>query len=108
MYLQRKADYDLPPDLCAKLLDATDGFTGAEIEGVVNDLALTRFRDHQTAMYPDETVLAFFANMMPFSRSNPEDLAAIRHWGLSRAVPAGSAAAQPVSGEPAGRRIVVL
>jgi hypothetical protein len=108
MYFQRKADYDLPPDLCAKLLDATDGFTGAEIEGVVNDLALTRFRDHQTAMYPDETVLAFFANMMPFSRSNPEDLAAIRHWGLSRAVPAGSAAAQPVSGEPAGRRIVVL
>jgi hypothetical protein len=107
LYFSSKVDYDLPPDLASRLVDATEGFSGAEIDAVVNDIALTMFRDHQSAMYPDQTVIAFFENTMPFSRSNPEDLAAIRAWGESRAIPAGTPGEAAGHGAGPGRRIVV-
>lgn len=108
LYFLSKLRYDLPPDLLARLLEATDGFTGAEIDAVVNDVALSQMRNHQTAMYPDDKVLEFFSNTVPFSRSNPEDLAAIRSWGAARAVPAGSAERLSTATGQQGRRIVVV
>ncbi len=109
MYFTSKTKYDLPPDLATRLVEATEGFSGAEIDAVVNDIATTMFSNHQTSMYPDETVFAFFENTMPFSRSNPEDLAAIRAWGESRAIPAGTPPQQTASAKVgSGRRIVVL
>src|SRR5690606_29617903 len=108
MYFTSKTNYDLPPDLAMRLVDITEGFSGAEIDAVVNDIATTMFSNHQTTMYPDDTVVAFFENTMPFSRSNPEDLAAIRAWGESRAIPAGTPASAAAATVGAGRRIVVL
>jgi SpoVK/Ycf46/Vps4 family AAA+-type ATPase len=108
LYFTSKARFDLPPDLCARLLDATEGFSGAEIDAVVNDIALSMFNNHQSAMYDDETVLSFFENTIPFSQSNPEDLAEIRAWGSSRAVPAGTAPVLPSFDGGAGRRIVLV
>ncbi|MBX3087337.1 MAG: AAA family ATPase [Cryobacterium sp.] len=109
MYFTSKSNYDLPPDLAARLVELTEGFSGAEIDAVINDIATTMFSNHQSTMYPDDTVVAFFENTMPFSRSNPEDLAAIRAWGESRAIPAGTPSTQIGSAKvTAGRRIVVL
>jgi len=108
LYFTSKTKYDLPPDLCSRLVDVTDGFSGAEIDAVVNDIAVAMFRTHQTAMYPDDTVLEFFRNTLPFSRSNPEDLADIRAWGQTRAIPAGTPQASTVTSEHTGRRIVVM
>ena len=75
---------------------------------MVNDIALSMFNNHQSAMYDDEPVLSFFENTIPFSQSNPEDLAEIRAWGSSRAVPAGTAPVLPSFDGGAGRRIVLV
>lgn len=107
MYFTSKLNYDLPPDLLSQLVTASEGFTGAEIDAVVNDIALTQLRTHQSTMYPDHVLLDFFSSTMPFSKSNPEDLATIRTWGAARAVPAGSPdSLVGATGQPS-RRIVI-
>ena len=107
LYFVSKLRHDLPPDMLARLVHATDGFTGAEIDAVINDIALAQMRDHQTVIYPEHTIMEFFANTVPFSKSNAEDLATIRHWGASRAVPAGSPDAFAAVTGQQGRRIVI-
>ena len=109
MYFVGKLQYDLPPDLLARLVDSTEGFTGAEIDTIVNDIGLTRMGLLEgTPMYPDQTVLEFFTSTVPFSRTNPEDLAAIRNWGANRAVPAGSPSSHLANTGQTGRRIVAV
>lgn len=109
LYFSRICDYSLSAELCAQLVEASGDFSGAEIEAVVNEIGLTMYADDRTEMYEPGTILRFFENTVPFAQSNPEDLAAIRHWGRSRAVPAGTErAADAVRGaEGGGRRIVV-
>lgn len=109
LYFGRLCDYDLPPDLAARLVTATADFSGAEIEAVVNEIGLTMYAEDRRAMYDDATILRFFANTVPFAQSNAEDLAEIRAWGRTRAVPAGSEPAPDPyrASESGGRRIVV-
>lgn len=109
LYFTRICGYELSPELAAVLVAATADFSGAEIEAVVNEIGLTLYADDRTDMYDAETIVRFFRNTVPFALSNPEDLAAIRQWGRSRAVPAGSERpADPTSrGADVGRRIVV-
>ena len=45
---------------------------------------------NNSVMLPDEGyIIDVFKNVVPFSKSNPEEVAAIRDWGNNRAVPAG-------------------
>ena len=107
LYFQRICQYELPPELCAQLISVSADFSGAEIEAVVNDIGLTMYAEDRTEMYDVTTILQFFQNTVPFAQSNPEDLAAIRQWGKSRAVPAGTErAAEPGREAGGGRRIV--
>ena len=109
MFFTRICGHDLSTGQCAQLVEATSEFSGAEIEAVVNDIGLTMYAENRRELYPDETILQFFQNTVPFARSNPEDLAAIRGWGVSRAIPAGTERqSDSERGEvAAGRRIVV-
>jgi len=69
------------------LVEATDGFSYADIEYVVKECA------QEALIYGDEAVdFAKIMNLIkenvPFSKSNPDDVAAIRKWGRERAVTA--------------------
>jgi len=108
LYFTRICEYELTAELATSLVGATADFSGAEIEAVVNEIGLTMYADERTEMYQPDTIMQFFSNTVPFAQSNPEDLAAIRNWGRSRAVPAGTArATDPQRGGDSGRRIVV-
>jgi hypothetical protein len=104
LYFRRYLGYDVPPDLTADLVSATDGFSGSEIDAVIHDLGL----DSQAAgggVPAYEQIRAHFTIVLPFSQSNPEDIAELRSWGQSRCIPAGDA----IDGTaPTGGRRVVL
>ena len=65
--------------------------------------------NRQSRALPDETTIYdHFRTVVPFSRSNPDDVADIRAWGQSRALPAGrTEAVAPGPGGAPGRRVVV-
>lgn len=75
--------------LMAELVEITEGFAGSDLDAVVHDIASEMF-DKRTMLLPDEGyILDLFRNVVPFSKSNPEEVAAIQSWGENRAVPAG-------------------
>lgn len=77
------------PSLINELVELSDGFAGSDIDAVVHDIASDMFANN-SVMLPDEGyIIDVFKNVVPFSKSNPEEVAAIRDWGNNRAVPAG-------------------
>lgn len=69
------------------LVDATQGFSYADIEYSVKDLA------QQALLYGDEVVtmqnlLDGLSSIVPFAGSNPDAVDQIRKWGSERAIPA--------------------
>lgn len=69
------------------LVDATRGFSYADIEYSIKDLA------QQALLYGDEVVslsslLEGLSSIVPFAGSNPDAVDKIRRWGRERAVPA--------------------
>ena len=70
-----------------KLVAATEGFSYADIEYSIKELA------QQALLYGDQAVtlenlLERLAKIVPFAGTNPETVAALRSWGSQRAVPA--------------------
>lgn len=105
MYFRKLLDYDAPPDLLRQLVELSDGFTGSDIEAVIRELGLARFN---SGRLPNESEIRLhFTNLVPFSKSNAEELTLTRAWGLTRCVPAGTPS-RAVEGEAGGNRRVVL
>jgi SpoVK/Ycf46/Vps4 family AAA+-type ATPase len=72
----------------AGLAEATEGFSGAELEGVVVGALYRAFAAGEEL---GDGVLAEEArSTVPLSRTRAEDLAALRRWSEGRAVPASS------------------
>lgn len=70
-----------------RLISATEGFSYADIEYSVKDLA------QQALLYGDsvvttENLLERFSSIVPFAGTNPDVVEQIRKWGSQRAVPA--------------------
>lgn len=98
------------PDLLNELVNLSDGFAGSDLDAVVHDVASEMFSKQSVDLPGAEYIQRIFRSVVPFSRSNPEELARIRSWGAERAVPAGSRPEQAFStahGAPTGRRIVL-
>lgn len=77
----------------AALSSASEGFSGAEIEQAIGAALYTAFsqkRELDTAI-----LLAELKSTRPLSVTRAEDLAALREWATSRAVPADGAPASP-------------
>lgn len=75
--------------LMAQLVSLSDGFAGSDIDAVVHDIASDMFSKHTITLPDANYITDIFRNVMPFSKSNPEEVASIRDWGKNRAVPAG-------------------
>lgn len=106
MYFRRYLKFDAPPHLTQELVSLSEGFSGSDIDAAIHDIASAMFANGSTAMPPDSEVKAYFRNVVPYSQTNPEDLAAIRNWGSGRCLPASTT---PVAGTTVtGPRRVVL
>ena len=81
------------PAFADKLIELSDGFTGADLESTVRDLAY-RTIANETFVLDTTNIISAFENVIPLSQTSPEKIEAIREWGKERAVPA--------SGKPIG------
>ncbi len=78
-----------------KIVELTDGFTGADLESTVRDLAY-RIKANVNFVLNEENLMTAFNNVVPLSQTSPETIEAIRNWGKERAVPASG---KPIGGE---------
>lgn len=88
LYFRRYLHAEPTPFLLDDLVKASDGFSGSDIEATCHELGASMLRRHTTQLPTDDEIRESFANTVPFSKSNPDDVAAIRAWGRERAVPA--------------------
>ena len=108
LYFRKYLGAEPSQELLTDLVTLTDGFSGSDIDAVIHDIATKVYVDRMPGLPPEPEIKKFFTNVVPFSQTNPEDLAAIRSWGSTRCVPAARHVASNVPAAPAGRRVVIL
>ena len=106
IYMARGNLAPISPELLDALVDASDGFAGSDIESAVRQvvkIAYLRGDDSIT----EELYRNSFLDVVPLSKTTPEQIEAIRSWGRDRAVPASGS---PIGGQAAGvqRRGVLI
>lgn len=108
LYFERYLDLALPQSMATELVDLTEGFSGSDIDSVVHSIASRMFTQGTSVLPSDEELLAWFTDVVPFSRSNEEDVAELRQWADGRCLPAGTPPTTIAPGRVANiRRLVV-
>lgn len=90
LYLDRRLQRSLSEPVIKQLVDASEGFTGADIEAAAREAGEYAFL-HGDEAVDDDLLLRIFRNVVPLSKTNPERIEAIRAWGRERAVAASGA-----------------
>lgn len=110
IYIKKGLKSEINEELMNELVELSEGFSGADIESAVNDVAKKGYLDGYESI-TEEFFKKAFINVVPMTKTNPEKIEAIRHWGKERAV---SASGAPIGGENAnnaskgkGRTILV-
>ena len=98
IYTKQFLNQTLDDEMLDKLVGLSDGFSGADIESTVKEIA------YKTIVAGDESIteqvlVSNFTNVVPLSKTNPERIDAIRKWGKDRAVPASGENIQSFSSE---------
>lgn len=75
------------PDL-SRVAGALEGYTGAEIEGVVNSAMFVAF--NATKPLNQDALLSCATSIVPLSITMGEEIEKLREWGKARAVPASA------------------
>ena len=109
LYFRKYLEMDPSPLLVDELVEISEGFAGADLDAAVHEIA----RNGVISGVPeptDQLIRQMFANVVPYSRTNPEDVELIRAWGRERAMPAGrSRNAFPAdAGRNPARRVVIV
>lgn len=87
MYMKKYIDLVPSEDLLSKLITTTNGFTGADLESTIRDLAYRNIANEALTLN-DQEIIESFNNVVPLSKTSPEKIESIRAWGRERAVPA--------------------
>ena len=95
LYMRKYLNVDFSGELADKIVQLTDGFTGADLESTVRDLAYRTIANPNFIMTPEQLITSF-NNVVPLSQTSPEKIESIREWGKERAVPASG---KPIGGE---------
>ena len=95
LYMQKYLNLDFSGPFADKIVEISDGFTGADLESTVRDLAY-RSIANENFVLDTENIISAFNNVVPLSQTSPEKIEAIRDWGKERAVPASG---KPIGGE---------
>ncbi|MDE6025285.1 MAG: AAA family ATPase [Lachnospiraceae bacterium] len=98
LYMRKYLNLDFSGDFAEKVVQISDGFTGADLESTVRDLAYRSIANN-TFVLNEENIVTAFNNVVPLSQTSPEKIELIRDWGRERAVPA--------SGKPIGKEELV-
>lgn len=93
IYMRKYLQLDFSGDFAEKIVEFTEGFTAADLESTVRELAY-RIMASDEFKLTEENIISTFNNVVPLSQTSPEKIEAIRDWGKERAVPA--------SGRPIG------
>ena len=93
--MRKYLNLDFSGTFADKVLELTEGFTGADLESTVRDLAY-RVIANSDFILNEENIMIAFNNVVPLAQTSPEKIDAIREWGKERAVPA--------SGKPIGQQ----
>lgn len=106
LYFAKYLKTDISPSLATELVELSEGFSGSDIDAVVHDIASRMFTNGSINLPPDDEIRSWFREVVPYSKSNAEDVAALRAWAQGRCVPAGTApTGAPIGGQPS-RRVV--
>lgn len=111
LYMRKYLKLQFAGPFSDKIVELTDGFTGADLESTVRDLAYRSIANKDFVLNEVNIVTAF-NNVVPLSQTSPEKIEAIRDWGKERAVPAsgkpigGTAISQNKTG-PKTRKVLV-
>lgn len=95
LYMRKYLNLDFIGPFADKIVEISDGFTGADLESTVRDLAY-RVIANDSFVLNEENIITAFNNVVPLSQTSPEKIEAIREWGKERAVPASG---KPIGGE---------
>lgn len=95
LYMRKYLKLDFNGPFAEKIVELTEGFTGADLESTVRDLAY-RAIANSSFVLNEENMITSFNNVVPLSQTSPEKIEAIRDWGKERAVPASG---KPIGGE---------
>lgn len=93
LYMRKYLNLEFAGDFSEKVVQISDGFTGADLESTVRDLAYRSIANSNFVLN-EENIVTAFNNVVPLSQTSPEKIESIRDWGRERAVPA--------SGKPIG------
>ncbi|QYD69015.1 AAA family ATPase [Paraburkholderia edwinii] len=93
IYVQRGLKYELNESLMGELVELSEGFAGSDLESAVREVVKEAFLSGDAAV-SDDLFRRSFQNVVPLSKTSPEQIENIRAWGRERAVPA--------SGQPIG------
>lgn len=93
LYMRKYLNLEFAGDFSDKIVQISDGFTGADLESTVRDLAYRSIANSNFVLN-EENIVTAFNNVVPLSQTSPEKIESIRDWGRERAVPA--------SGKPIG------
>ena len=99
MYLKNYMDYSIDQSILSSLALVTEGFTGADLESTIRDLAYRSIANSEFQL-TESTIKDAFNNVVPLSQTSPEKIESIRAWGRERAVPA--------SGKPIGEEKITM
>lgn len=107
IYVQRGLKQSLSPELVNELTEMSDGFAGSDLESAVREVVKEAylFGDDRIS---DDLFRRSFQNVVPLSKTSPEQIEAIRAWGRERAVPASGQAIGGSSNATKVRRSVLV
>lgn len=106
LYYRRYVKQEPPADLVDELVTRSGGFAGSDIESALHEVGV-EVKLNGGELRP-QFILDTFANTVPLSRTNPEQIEEIRAWGRDRAVPAGRPPATTAGPAKIGRRVLVM
>lgn len=93
LYMKKYLNLDFSGEFADRIVEFSDGFTGADLESTIRDLAYRSIANNGFVL-DEKNIMMAFNNVVPLSQTSPEKIEAIRDWGKERAVPA--------SGKPIG------
>jgi SpoVK/Ycf46/Vps4 family AAA+-type ATPase len=95
LYMRKYLNLEFAGEFADQVVQISEGFTGADLESTVRDLAYRSIANSNFALN-EENIVTAFNNVVPLSQTSPEKIEAIRDWGKERAVPTSG---KPIGGE---------
>jgi len=87
IYTKQFLNQTLDENMLDKLVKLSNGFSGADIESTIKEIAYKTIVSGEESI-TEHVLVSNFENVVPLSKTNPERIEMIRNWGRDRAIPA--------------------